>query len=265
MTALAAELATIDAAVLEHQPSHTFALFSGGHDSLTSTSIASQHPSFRGAVHINTGIGIEDTRVFVRETCERQGWPLLEYRAPEGTYERRALRFGMPGGPVHHQYLYHVLKGEQIKRLVRDHKQGRRDRIALVSGVRVQESQRRMRLHPDPVRLDGAIVWINPCHGWSALDVSRYVDAAGLARNPVVDRLHRSGECLCGALADPRELDEIAFWYPEVAARLRALEYECYKRQLPYRWGRDPSQPFNSNQPQLPLCESCPTRWDDAL
>ena len=37
----------IDQAVAEHKPSHVFALFSGGHDSLTSTHIAAQHPSFR--------------------------------------------------------------------------------------------------------------------------------------------------------------------------------------------------------------------------
>jgi len=257
-------LAVIEAAVDEYKPSHLFALFSGGHDSLVSTHTAAQHPAFSGAVHINTGIGIEETREFVRETCREQGWPLLEYCAKEGAYERRCMRYGMPGGPVHHEMVYHVLKSEQIQRLVRDHKTHRYDRIALVTGVRHAESARRMRLHPIPVRRERTKVWVHPHLDWSGLDVSRYVDAQGLRRNPVVDKLHRSGECLCGALADPKELDEIGFWYPAVAQRIHDLEYACFKAGLPHRWGRDPSQPIDPNQPMLPMCDSCTLRWEQA-
>lgn len=254
-------LEVIDQAVDEHKPSHVFALFSGGHDSLCSTHIAAQHPSFRGAVHINTGIGIEETREFVRDTCKAQGWPLLEYRAGDGVYEARCMRYGMPGGPQH-EYVYHILKSQQIQRLIRDHKTHRYDRIGLVTGVRKQESSRRMRLHPHLVKQEGVKVWVHPNLDASGLDVSRYVDAAGLKRNPVVDKLHRSGECLCGALARPEELDEIAFWYPEVAARIRSIEHECFKRGLPHRWGSAKSQPISDAQPMLPLCQSCTTRWE---
>jgi 3'-phosphoadenosine 5'-phosphosulfate sulfotransferase (PAPS reductase)/FAD synthetase len=256
-------LDVISQAVTEHKPSHVFALFSGGHDSLSSTHVAAQHPSFCGAVHINTGIGIEETREFVRDTCRDQGWPLLEYAAKKGTYERRCKRYGMPGGPQH-EYVYHLLKSEQIQRLVRDHKTHWHDRIALVTGVRKQESKRRMKLHPTPIRREGVKVWVNPNLDWSALDVSRYVDAQGLKRNPVVDKLHRSGECLCGALARPEELDEIAFWYPEVARRIRAIEFDCFKRGLPYRWGSEKSVPISDGQPMLPLCSACLTRWEVA-
>ncbi len=69
-------------AVTTHRPSHIFALFSGGHDSLCSTHIASILDGFTAAVHINTGIGVEQTRQFVRRTCREQGWPLLEYHPP---------------------------------------------------------------------------------------------------------------------------------------------------------------------------------------
>lgn len=257
------ELDVITQAVEAHRPSHVFALFSGGHDSLCSTHVAAQHPRFSAVVHINTGIGIEETREFVRETCRTQGWPLLEYRAPEGTYEKRCLRYGMPGGPQH-EYVYHVLKSEQIQRLIREHKQHRHDRIVLVTGVRRQESARRMQLHTTPIRAEGVKVWVNPNLEWTGLDVSRYVDSQGLRRNPVVDKLHRSGECLCGAMARPEELDEIAFWYPEVAQRLRNLEHECFKRRLPYSWGSKRSPSFNEEvQPMLPLCASCQTRWEE--
>jgi 3'-phosphoadenosine 5'-phosphosulfate sulfotransferase (PAPS reductase)/FAD synthetase len=254
--------AILDQVIAEHQPSHMFALFSGGHDSLVSTHLTAQHPRFSAVVHINTGIGIEETREFVRRTCERHGWPLLEYRAREGLYEERCLKWGMPGGPKHHEIMYHLLKGDQIQRLIRDHKRGRRDRIALVTGVRHSESARRMRLHPTPVRQVGARVWVNPILKWTGIDVSRYVDEHGLERNPVVDKLHRSGECLCGALSDPAELDWIAFWYPDVAARIRNLERQCYERGLPYRWGATRVAAPDPRQPMLPLCHSCQTKWD---
>ena len=80
------ELRVIDQAVNEYQPVATYALFSGGHDSLTSTAIAARHATFAAAVHINTGIGIEQTREFVRETCRANGWPLIELHS-EKRYE----------------------------------------------------------------------------------------------------------------------------------------------------------------------------------
>ena len=251
----------LDAAVAEHHPAAVFALFSGGHDSVTSTHLAAQHASFTGVAHVNTGIGIEDTREYVRQVCRDQGWPLLELRAPDGWYEQRCLERGMPGGPQQHGIMYQRLKDDQIRQLVRDHKRYRGDRVGLVTGARQAESDRRMRVHPESIRRERAQLWINPILTWSKADVDDYMTNVGLPRNPVVDKLHRSGECLCGALADPQELEWIAFWYPDVAARIRDLERQCFERQLPYRWGQQRSQSFAADQPMLPLCQDCPTRW----
>lgn len=52
---------------IDYEPSAVYGLFSGGHDSLCSTHIASTMPNFKGVVHANTGIGIEETREFVRD------------------------------------------------------------------------------------------------------------------------------------------------------------------------------------------------------
>lgn len=259
---MSAELDVIDQAITEHNPSHVFALFSGGHDSLAVTKVASLHARFSGVVHCNTGIGIEETREFVRETCRTQGWPLIELCAPEGLYERECLEHGMPGGPMQHGIMYQKLKDDQLRRFVREHKRFRGDRVGLVTGVRVQESERRMKVHPEPIRREGAQLWINPILTWSGIDVSRFIDANGLQRNPVVDKLHRSGECLCGALARPQELDEIGFWYPEVARRIHALEQQCHARGLPSRWGSTQVRPVDPGQQWLPLCQSCETRWE---
>lgn len=254
----------IDAAIIEHKPAAVFAMFSGGHESVCSTHVAAQHPSFAGVLHINTGIGIPATREYVRETCRAFGWPLIERRAPDGLYEQRCLEYGMPGGPIQHGIMYQLLKDDQIRAHVREYQRFRGDRVGLVTGARIHESERRMRIHPEPVRRERGQLWINPILDWTALDVNNYMAEHDIPRNPVVDKLHRSGECLCGALARPEELDEVGFWYPDVAKRLHQLERACHRLDLPYRWGTKPSAPIDPNQPMLPLCRDCPTRWDAA-
>ena len=258
---MSAKMSAIEQALAEYQPACLLALFSGGHDSVTSTHIATQQPAFRAVVHINTGIGIEETREYVRQVCRDQGWPLIEECAPAGWYDQNCLAKGMPGGPMQHGIMYQRLKDDQVRAVVRRFKRRTGDTVGLVTGVRKSESERRMRVHPEPVIRERAQLWINPILDWTAGDVNDYMAAVGLPRNPVVDKLHRSGECLCGALADPLELDWIAYWYPDVASRIRSLEHECFKRQLPYRWGTKPSQPFEPDQLMLPLCQDCPTRW----
>jgi hypothetical protein len=55
------------------------------------------------------------------------------------------------------------------------------------------------------------------------------MEASGLRRNPVVDLLHRSGECLCGALAHHSEIKEIEAWYPKAASQIH--EFEALARE----------------------------------
>lgn len=259
----------LDQAIQEHNPSHVFALFSGGHDSVCSTHIASQHPAFSGVIHCNTGIGIEATRVYVRETCKDYGWPLYEYHAREVNgrpiYEDMCLRLGMPGGLDAHNSQYHVLKKESIDRAVSEWKMDGRP-IALVTGIRIQESSRRKRNKKVavPMRLEGKKLWICPVLDWSAFDVNQYMAVNEIARNPVVDTLHRSGECLCGALAHHMELPEIEYWYPEVGQRIRALEKACFDRGLPWRWGGQSRLKMPpKEQTGFELCQSCVTKWDE--
>lgn len=83
-----------------YRPSRLFALLSGGYDSLCCTHVAARHPLFSGVLHINTGIGIEQTRHFVRDTCKTYNWPLVEYRSPI-RYEEIIFAGGFPGPPLH--------------------------------------------------------------------------------------------------------------------------------------------------------------------
>ena len=88
----ASAVAVIETAVAQYKPAWVFALFSGGHDSLTASYIASLASKFDGCVHINTGTGIKATRQFVIDTCAERGWQLREYKATENTKADGTLR-----------------------------------------------------------------------------------------------------------------------------------------------------------------------------
>ena len=250
-------MSAIDEAVAEHKPTALFALFSGGHDSLCSTAFAAKHPAFTSAVHINTGVGIEATRDFVRETCTARGWPLIEMHPDAKTYRDLVIEKGMPGGPQAHNTMYYWLKQRQVRRLVREHKIGRHGRIGLVTGIRVAESERRMSAAMSvPVHRIGAQVWINPILDWTKRNCHDFMAAEGLPRNEVVDLLHRSGECLCGALAHASEIREIERWFPATAATLHDYEQLALEAGHPENvWARRLSSRIS--RAQLPLCLSC--------
>lgn len=104
------------------------------------------------------------------------------------------------------------LKERQLRQLERDYKaSGRKSnlrRVMYVSGARTQESTRRMG-NTAEVQIDGRRIWVAPCHDWSKLDTSDYLEHFGQPRNLVVDLIHKSGECLCGAFAKKGELAEL--------------------------------------------------------
>jgi len=232
--------------------------------------MAAQHLAFAGAVHINTGIGIEQTREFVRGVCADFGWPLIEIRAKEDCgqdYDGLVLERGFPG-PFMHTKMYNRLKERGIAKLIRDHKTDLRDRIILVTGVRREESRRRMGT-VQPINRQGARVWVAPLTHFTALDKNAYLQAHHLPRNEVVDLLHMSGECLCGAYAHPGELDMIAEWFPDEAARIRALEKAVCERGFCWKWDDEgPPQSF-TDPDQLdafqPLCTDCEHRQLERL
>lgn len=267
MKPIAPSLELMDEAIAKHKPVAVFGLFSGGHDSLTATHIAAQHPKFTAAVHINTGIGIEETREFVRETCKREGWPLKEYRAVDLGQDYRAmvLEQGFPGPTkVGHGIMYNRLKERCLRALIRDTKKGIHDRVLLVSGCRSQESQRRMG-NVEPIQEEGVRIWTAIIHDWTKAECNEYIDGNKIPRNLVVDLIHKSGECLCGAYARKGELDELALWFPKVAAEIRELQKEVRAAGFPWDWEDGPPKWFvekRKGQEMLfdmeMLCQSCP-------
>jgi len=259
------ELAIIDLAVEQYNPSHTFALFSGGHDSLCATHLASQHPAFSGVVHINTGIGIAETRQFVLDTCAENGWPLKEYH-PERSYEDLCVEHGFPG-PAGHGLMYQRLKERCLRQLVRDSRDpnDRRRKIIFISGRRRNESARRMITTTESITTgtptpSPRVVWVAPIIEWLSEDKRLYMEANKLRSNLVSDTLCMSGECLCGAFAKANELEEIRRFYPAAAAeidRISALVKDAGKHHV---WGTRPGKRIHPDQAELPLCWSCQSK-----
>lgn len=258
----------LNVAYMKHEPVAIFLMFSGGHDSLTATHFGATWASKHGypfkVAHINTGIGIGETRLFVREMCERQGWPLVELKPKaEHAYARLVRQYGFPG-PAGHPFMYRRLKERQVERLVREAKTKRSDRVMLITGARRQESVRRMG-HADFQKRIGAQVWCAPLEQWSKADCNDYIAEQGLRRNEVVDTLHMSGECLCGAYARKDEMQELELWFPSAAERIHALEREVEAAgQASCIWGYAARYTNEVNRAQehlfSPLCVGCESR-----
>lgn len=255
-------------AVTGHHVASAWAMFSGGDDSLAAAIVTARARTFRGCLHIDTGIGVPETQAFVVETCRAQGWPLKIYRAKDygQDYEALAIRYGFPG-PAAHFRMYVRLKERALDAFIREHKIHRLNRIVLSTGARATESNRRVG-HAERVRRDGCSVWANPIFAWSKFDCLDTIAAAGVKRNPVVELLHKSGECLCGSFAKTDELKEIRCWYPNVAARIDAIAERV--KAAGHRacvWGQRPPRERKRRQHAIrdsagrrrvgPLCQQC--------
>jgi 3'-phosphoadenosine 5'-phosphosulfate sulfotransferase (PAPS reductase)/FAD synthetase len=226
-------------------------LFSGGNDSTTLAHL------FRGtathAIHANTGIGIEQTRQFVRDTCKAWNLPLIEEHPPT-SYRDLVIERGFPG-PAMHWKMYTRLKERCLmqarRKLITN---PRKQRVVFIAGRRRAESERR-----EDVPLyepSGSIIWVSPFAMWTKLDLATYRAAYDVPHNEVADLIHMSGECLCGAFATPGELDEIGYWFPDVAETIHALEADVkaagFKDPL-CRWGHGGGRASKSGR----LCSSC--------
>ena len=245
---------TITAAIEEHNPIKVYALVSGGNDSTVAGHLAARHgPGVDALVHINTGIGVEQTRQYTREFAHWLETPLIEKHAPR-TYEELVLEYGFPG-PAAHRYMYIWLKERSLREVRREAQNGQNRRVMFITGVRAAESSRRMG-HIDLIKREGNVVWVAPIRDFEHQDIWDYRDKFQLPRNEVVEILHMSGECLCGAFSKPKELEWLSLWYPDVATRIRRLEKQAHDAGLKScHWGPQSSKKIR--EAPGPLCSDC--------
>lgn len=263
--------AWLDRAIEEQCAAHSVAgiviLFSGGNDSSVLAHMFRERATH--VAHCNTGIGIEQTRQFVRDTTARYGLPLLEKSPPPGsTYRELVLDQGFPG-PAHHWKMYQRLKERGLRQVRADLvKKPRRERVIFLAGRRRSESARRSgkdeagEFNLQPITREGSIVWVSPLLDWTAEDMNNYRTHFEIPRNEVSDMLHMSGECLCGAFAKSQELEEIGFFFPEVKREIEVLETEVRlsgrhpEQKCKWGWGADKQKASRSG----PLCSDCDVR-----
>jgi 3'-phosphoadenosine 5'-phosphosulfate sulfotransferase (PAPS reductase)/FAD synthetase len=246
-----------------HRITGRVALYSGGDDSTALVHL--MRPLLDAAAHANTTIGIEETRVFVRETSAAWNLPLVE-KYPPASYRELVLEQGFPG-PAQHFKMYQRLK-ERCLRQVRAEfvTSPRRERVVFFAGRRRDESQRRADV-PMHER-QGSTIWISPLIEWTKLDLNTYRLMMGdVPRNPVSAVLHMSGECLCGSFAKQYELAQIAEWFPLSATEITELEAEIADREdIPLErrkwgwgaWRNVAPELLNEYRAKLgPMCSAC--------
>jgi 3'-phosphoadenosine 5'-phosphosulfate sulfotransferase (PAPS reductase)/FAD synthetase len=256
-------------------------LFSGGNDSTVLAHLFRRQATH--AAHAHTTIGIEETRDFVRNTCEEWGLPLLERKPPreqdhyrnlvlEQGFSKKGERLGGFPGPAMHFKMFARLKQralEQIQRelVVDPHK----ERVVFIAGRRRQESSRRANI-PDMER-KGSRVFVSPLVNWTKADLNTYRLHYDVPVNRVSDLIHMSGECLCGAFASPGEREEVGYWFPEFLEEIAALEAlladrdDIPEHRKTWGWGADPAlKSLDGPASQAgPLCSACDDRFQAAL
>jgi phosphoadenosine phosphosulfate reductase len=198
-----------------------YALFSGGHDSLVATDKAMTAGHTDTVLHIDTGIGIPETREYVEQVCDEQGWP-LEVVSSDFDYAEVVKEYQFPG-PAVHIIMYSKLKERALRKVARWHD----DKPHFYTGVRKDESERRFRNLNDRVQEAQQWVWHAPILHHKQNDVDDWIDTHGLPRSPVKQQYHHSGECLCGAFGNrTEELTVLEAHYPDTADRIKAIERE---------------------------------------
>ena len=238
-----------------------FVGYSGGFDSLVTTHWAMNNVKGCRVFHANTGIGIERTREFVRETCKKNGWPLTEIRAKEDCgqdYDKMVEEYGFPGAG-HHYKMFQRLKERPAMKLLRDNKTKRSDNVMLLTGIRKDESARRAGYKYSVLDFTGNLLWVNPFYYRGREWFSSYIKEHNIEQNPVSKMLGMSGECLCGAYAHKGEMDLIKIVCPSTHARLAALE-ETVKTKHGWGWEEQPpkAKKLKSNTARfMPFCVGC--------
>lgn len=252
-------------------------MFSGGNDSNTLMHLFRYRLTH--AIHANTTVGIEETRLHVRDTCAEWNLPLIE-KSGDHTFEDLIFRRiktkkkgediwpgGFPGPGAHYKPVYQRLKERAFDKA--RHELGianSRTKLAVwVGGRRRAESvqRRTVPLH----EVDGSVIWVSPLAMWHKADLNTYrlmfaPTHEPVPLNPVTDKLHMSGECLCGAMAHPGELEEIGFWYPEFKAYIERLSERLKAMGVPYPfyiWGHGQGKPA-ADEPTGYACSSCASR-----
>jgi 3'-phosphoadenosine 5'-phosphosulfate sulfotransferase (PAPS reductase)/FAD synthetase len=242
----------------EYKPISAWCLFSGGHDS---TVLAHRcRDQYDGLCFIDTGTALPGVVEFVEEFAASLGKPLRIMQAGDA-WRKLVLELGGFPGPAGHGRAYTRLKERQIRALVKREKVGKHPHssVMLLTGKRRAESARRAKT---TLGIDkrGGQLFVNPLIDWTAEDMRAYRAKHQLGESDPTSLIHRSGECNCGAFAEPGEREMLqSLWPGWFDTTIGSLEREAKAAGVKACvWGQRPAgeEPSESG----PLCSSCEFR-----
>lgn len=205
----------------ESAPDRVFVEVSGGHDSTAMLWAVAESDELEldGVVHLNTGIGAEYTRQYVRKQCARLGLPFIEVRQPdpEQRYGPKVIKHGFPGAnPIAHEMHRRDLKQDPEDILV----QSFDGDIVILTGVNRYESNRRKKtVAQSGIQPDNRHSWVTyggPIAEYTGTEIREVLERHDVDRNELADLFDSSGECLCGSFASFWQLSVIWEYEPEL-------------------------------------------------
>ena len=201
--------------------------FSGGNDSLVATHKAMSEGLADFVVHIDTGTNMAETVSWVRETCERYGWPLIVVPTTVNP-ERWFSRYGPPDSGGHNSAFW-ALKGRALNQVAKQIGE-----FELITGVYQRESEKRIKNVNGEYNDPDYCNWVYRNIVWDWIDTTfdEYIAEHGLERSPVKKKIHRGGDCQCLAYGHRDEIYvDIEAKYPDDFDYLRNIE----RRMQEYR------------------------------
>jgi 3'-phosphoadenosine 5'-phosphosulfate sulfotransferase (PAPS reductase)/FAD synthetase len=253
MTSLSSPQEIITNALGTITPSAAICLFSGGYDSMISTILAHQYWRDNNVqiplitYSIDTMLSADGWREFVTTTAGELGFADHRIFSNEGGYNEfveLVQDHGCPYSRQGHNAVFNRLKDRAIATIIRNHKQefnGRKkfnDRIALISGMRRDESPGRANLPEFQQRGDTAGWFIAPLIYWTNEETMAWRIEKELPANPFYETVGGSGDCQCnwGNFITLPELEKHA---PHTAVKVR--EIDAISRDLHgYGWDEKP-------------------------
>jgi 3'-phosphoadenosine 5'-phosphosulfate sulfotransferase (PAPS reductase)/FAD synthetase len=179
------------------------ALVSGGMDSTVAAHVAVEDHGVDLLAYLDTGTGLDENREYIERLADHLGVQLWTLRTHE-SYEEKVQEHGFPG-PSRHTMMYSSLKERQIGKLATVcNGYGNTSDLHLWTGVRADESERRM-AHVERVQEADRWTWVAPIHDWSKAECRHHVESHDLPKNPLWGTLGRSGDCFCGCFGNPEE------------------------------------------------------------
>lgn len=225
----------------------SYAMFSGGDDSLVATHRAMSEGEADAVLYLNTNSGLAENLEYVIETCRAFGWPLRIESTTVSLCEL-AMKYGFFGS-AYHNVAYSYLKERQLTRIA-----GEMGGIpTFITGVYANESDRRMRNLSDvgavQMGKEDRWVWKQPLVNDTAEAIDAYRREHDLPENPIKKSIHRSGDCYCAAFAHRDELlvdlraggfDRHANWLLAVEAAVQAYRgrLAILEEEYTHAWAR---------------------------